>query len=292
MKNFVNVIKACQNAGGAGSKAAIQAALSTADEDTKSLIWHALNPYLTYGVRKWEQPTKFEKDGVAGVGQFLDLLQALSSRSLTGNAAQEAVTKVLSLYTAEQAGLLELVIEKDLKAGFSEETANKVWKGGKGLYDVIPTFEVMLADKCESPEEFEKSINFPCQADWKYDGCLSSSWTIKLKDGRTVTIGEFVDGQMEGEVLSYNVSTKKKEWKKVLAHVKNSMPERIYEWFQLILEDGTVLPPLTGNHRVWLPILKCWRRVDELQVDDVLLSNKYHHTFNGGENGALDKIAA
>lgn len=170
MKNFVNVIKACQNAGGAGSKAAIQAVLSTADEDTKSLIWYALNPYLTYGVRKWEQPTKFEKDGVTGISQFLDLLQALSSRSLTGNAAQEAVTKVLSLYTAEQAGFLELVIEKDLKSGFSEETANKVWKGGKGLYDVIPTFEVMLADKCESPEEFEKSINFPCQADWKYDG--------------------------------------------------------------------------------------------------------------------------
>jgi ATP-dependent DNA ligase len=169
MQNFVKVIKACQAAGGAGKKEAIKAALSIADEDTKALIWHALNPYLTYGVRKWEKPTSFQKDGYAGVDQFLDLLQALSSRSLTGNDASAGVTKTLSLYTAEQAEFLELVIEKDLKAGFSEDTYNKV-HGGDELYGTIPTFEVMLADKCESPEEFLEKINFPCQADWKYDG--------------------------------------------------------------------------------------------------------------------------
>lgn len=287
--NFVQVIKLCQGASGAGKKDVIKAALSTADENAKALIWHALNPYITYGVRKWDKPTSFSAPGHAGVGSFLDLLQALSSRSLTGNAASEAVTKTLALYTEEEAEFLELVIEKDLKAGFSEDTYNKVW-GDRSIYGGIPTFEVMLADKCEEPEEFLARLTFPAQADWKYDGCLSASWTIELRDGRTVTIGEFVDGDMEGEVLSYNVTTKKKEWKKVLARVKNSMPERTYEWFQLTLEDGTVLPPLTGNHRVWLPVLKCWRRVDELQVDDVLLSNKYHHTFNGGENGALDKI--
>lgn len=289
--NFVQVIKACQNANGAGKKAAIQSALSLCDEHAKALIWHAMNPYITYGVRKWEKPTSFQKPGFASVGDFLDLLQALSSRSLTGNDASAAVTKVLGYYTEEEAEFLELVIEKDLKAGFSEDTYNKVW-GDRSIYGTIPTFEVMLADKCEEPEEFLERLTFPCQADWKYDGCLSASWTIELKDGRTVTIGEFVDSQMEGKVLSYNVTTKKKEWKKVEARVKNSMPERVYEWFRLTLEDGTVLPPLTGNHRIWLPLLKCWRRVDELQVEDVILSNKYHHTFSGGEDGALDKITA
>lgn len=170
MKNFVQVIKACQNAGGDGKKAAIQAALSCSDEDTKSLIWHALNPYLTYGVRKWVRHPSTAKSGYAGVSYFLDLLQALSSRSLTGDAASDAVAKVLALYPKEEADLLELVIEKDLKAGFSEDTFNKVFKGGEGLYDNIPTFEVMLADKCESPEEFLEKITFPCQGDWKYDG--------------------------------------------------------------------------------------------------------------------------
>lgn len=167
--NFVKVIKACQSAGGAGKKAAIQAALSMADEHTRSLVWHALNPYLTYGVRKWDKPTDFSAPGYAGVGQFLDLLQALSSRSLTGNAAQETVTKTLALYTEEEAEFLELVLLKDLRSGFSEDTANKVWADVPG-YQPIPTFEVMLADKCESPEEFDEKVTFPCQADWKYDG--------------------------------------------------------------------------------------------------------------------------
>jgi len=170
MQNFVAVIKACQSAGGAGKKEAIKAALSIADAETRSLIWHALNPYLTYGVRRWEKPTTFQGSGYAGCGNFLDLLQALSSRSLTGNDASTAVTKILALYTEEEAEFLELVIEKDLRAGFSEDTYNKVWTGKDDLYGTIPTFEVMLADKCESPEEFLEKITFPCQADFKYDG--------------------------------------------------------------------------------------------------------------------------
>ncbi len=168
--NFVQVLKVCQNANGAGKKAAIQAALALCDEHARALIWHALNPYLTYGVRKWEKPTSFQKPGHAGSGHFLDLLQALSSRSLTGNDAQAAVTNNLALYTEEEAEFLELVIEKDLKAGFSEDTYNKVWAGKDDLYGTIPTFEVMLADKCEEPEEFLERLTFPAQADWKYDG--------------------------------------------------------------------------------------------------------------------------
>jgi hypothetical protein len=285
MQNFIDVLTACQNASGAGKKATIQFALATADVTTRKLFWYAMNPYITFGVRQFEMPTSYQKPGCADANQFFDLLEALSSRSVTGDAARAAVTKTLALYDKETAEFLTRVLEKDLRAGFSAETANKVW-GDK----VIPTFEVMLADKCETPEEFLEKITFPCQADFKYDGCLSASWTIDLKDGRTVTIGEFVDGQMEGDVLSYNVTTKKKEWKKIEARVKNSMPERTYEWFRLTLEDGTVLPPLTGNHRIWLPLLGCWRRVDELHVDDVILSDKRHHTFDGGQNGALDKI--
>ena len=168
--NFVQVIKACQSANGSGKKAVIQTALSTADENARALIWHALNPYLTYGVRKWEKPIGYSAPGYAGVGSFFELLQALSSRNLTGNAAQEAVTKTLALYTKEEAEFLELVIEKELKAGFSEDTYNKVCAGKDDLYGTIPTFEVMLADKCEEPEEFLQRLNFPCLAEHKLDG--------------------------------------------------------------------------------------------------------------------------
>lgn len=232
MKNFVDVLNACQAAGGAGKKTAIQAALSLCDADTRSLMWHAMNPYLTYGVRKWEQPSSHQPLGYAGVGHFLDLLQALSSRTLTGNAAQEAVTKTLALYPKEVAEKLELVLEKDLKAGFSEDTYNLVllavgegdtseanikrikklldtgskdaFKANPNFNDLVPTFEVMLADKCEEPEEFLERLTFPAQADFKYDGqrniCFVSSGGAIDHRARSGKPSEHLTGLFDDEM--------------------------------------------------------------------------------------------
>ena len=266
MSNFVQVIKACEAAGGAGTKKDIQTALSKADPTTQRLIKEALDPYRVFGVRKFDMPKSGIPTTPLAFTEFFLVLDKLASREWTGDTARDAVTCVLGNFSSEDQGYIVRVLDKDLKAGFSADTMNKLHPG------LIPTFEVMLADKCESTEDFETAITFPCQADFKYDGCLSAGWTIQLRDGRSLTIGEFVDNNLEGEVLSYNVTTKKNEWKKIQAKIKNSMPERAYEWFQLTLEDGTVLPPLTGNHRVWLPVLKCWRRVDKLTVDDILYS--------------------
>lgn len=267
--NFVDVIKGCESANGAGSKKVIQSVLAKADVNARRLISEALNPYRVFNVKKFDMPSSSTKtmDEQQDFQQFFDLLDKLHDRELTGNAARDAITASLSEFNIHTQQYLARVLDTDLKAGFSAETFNKVWPK-----EPIPVFDVMLADKCESVEDFEKNINFPCQGDYKYDGCLSRSWTIELKDGRIVTIGDFVDSNMEGEVLSYNNTSRVQEWKKITAKIKNSMPERTYEWFKLTLEDGTELPPLTGNHRIWLHELKCWRRVDELQVDDIILS--------------------
>ena len=45
--------------------------------------------------------------------------------------------------------------------------------------------------------------------------------------------------------------------------------EALSEWFELTMETGEQLK-LTGNHRVYLPKLNCWRRVDELTENDSL----------------------
>jgi hypothetical protein len=45
------------------------------------------------------------------------------------------------------------------------------------------------------------------------------------------------------------------------------------KWFKITLENGITMPPLTGNHLVWLPNLQCWRRVDALKVGDKLLQD-------------------
>lgn len=165
--NFVEVIKACEQAGGAGSKKVIQAAIAEADQTARKLISEALNPYRVFGVKKFDMPQAFAKcmDHQQVFTPFFELLDKLHSRELTGNAAREAVTSTLTQFNDDTQQYLARVIDKDLKAGFSADTFNKVWPNEK-----IPTFELMLADKCETPEEFEQYITFPCQADFKYDG--------------------------------------------------------------------------------------------------------------------------
>lgn len=164
IQTFVSAVEACENASGAGKKKVIQAALQGLSAEGRKLMFYTMNPYYTYGVKKFERPKEYaSEDG--GLDLIIDVLDQLRHGELTGNAARETVTMLLSAFTKKTASYLERVIEKDLKAGFSPDTYNKVWPN-----DPVPVFNVMLADKCEDAEEFEKYVTFPCQADWKYDG--------------------------------------------------------------------------------------------------------------------------
>lgn len=162
--NFVQVLKKCETANGAGSKAIIRQALSELTPESRKLFIYAMSPYFMYGVKKFKRPDVYA-DEDSSLELVFDVLDQLRNRELTGDMARETVTMLLSAFTKETATYLERVIEKDLKAGFSADTYNKVWPE-----DQVPTFDVMLADKCEDAEEFEKYVTFPCQADWKYDG--------------------------------------------------------------------------------------------------------------------------
>jgi len=164
---FVRVLKECESAGGAGSKDVIKQSLITLDEDGRKLFEYAMDPFLVFGVKKFDEPQHFA-DTDACTDRFLELLDLLAARKITGNAAREWVTNILSQYTEDTAKYLSRVIDKDLQAGFSLETFNKI--AAKEGWSLIRDFTVQLADKCADADEFERYITFPCQADVKYDG--------------------------------------------------------------------------------------------------------------------------
>jgi DNA ligase-1 len=164
MSNFTSIIIECERAQGAGTKETIKAALVKADETAKKLIRYALDPYLVFGVRKYDEPTPSAVDSPDAYTNYFTVLDMLAARKITGDAARDAVTSALSLFSAENIPYVSRIIDKDLKAGFSADTVNKIFK------NLVPTFEVMLADKCETPEEFMEKIQFPCLAQHKYDG--------------------------------------------------------------------------------------------------------------------------
>ena len=166
MTNFVQVIKACEDANGAGTKKAILDALKTADVGAQRLIKEALDPYRVFGVKKYERLPwhEYSTTDNVDVSIITRVLDKLASKELTGNAARTAVITMLAEFTPETSKYIERIIDKDLDAGFSADTVNKVFPG------LVPTFNVMLADKFDTDEEVKANVTFPCLAEAKYDG--------------------------------------------------------------------------------------------------------------------------
>jgi intein/homing endonuclease len=102
----------------------------------------------------------------------------------------------------------------------------------------------------------------------KYNGCLASDCIIQTNLG-PLTIGDIVNKQIDCEVLSYNTKTKKQEYKKVLHFMKNHGTNDVV-WYEVETSSGDKIK-LTGCHKVYLPRLQCWRRVDELTPNDVIM---------------------
>lgn len=163
--NFVQVITACEQASGPGMKDIIKAQLKTADTFCRFLVQQALDPFVVFGVKKYDAPTAYAAvDPSDAENSIKAVLSNLENRVITGNAAREAVTELLSMFSENTAKYLARVIDKDLQAGFSAETFNKIWPN-----DPVRVFDVMLADKCAKDEDFA-NLTFPCIADIKYDG--------------------------------------------------------------------------------------------------------------------------
>jgi DNA ligase 1 len=74
---------------------------------------------------------------------FFDCAQICASRSHTGNAAVEIMHSALSCATPEEEKWMRKILKKNLAIGASTKTVNKVFP------DLIPTFEVALAQKFE-----------------------------------------------------------------------------------------------------------------------------------------------
>lgn len=150
--------------------------------------------------------------------------------------------------------------------------AKALWKKKKdgGCFEDINDIdtalftEPMLAKKYE---DYADEIQFPVYSQPKLDGCLhedtiviTSLGDIKIKDVRTGM-----------DVFTFNETTGQQELKPVIGVYKNGVDvnETKTEWFKITFENGKDIT-LTGNHRVWVDNLKCWRRVDELDGTEEL----------------------
>jgi len=100
----------------------------------------------------------------------------------------------------------------------------------------------------------------------KVDGCCHEDVVLITEEGEK-TIKEICNKKYVGKILSYNIFLDNVEFKEMEGYF---ISKEKREWYELELENGTTIK-LTGNHKVYLPKLNCYRRVDELKGDEEFL---------------------
>jgi DNA ligase-1 len=104
----------------------------------------ALDSMITFGLK--QIPEKTDEDGPGfSWDSFVVLTGRLRNRDLTGNNARDAVDQAIAQATKKQwNGWYRRILIKDLRAGFSEKTINKVVEKKYADY-AIPVFSCQLA---------------------------------------------------------------------------------------------------------------------------------------------------
>jgi hypothetical protein len=99
--------------------------------------------------------------------------------------------------------------------------------------------------------------------------CLSGDTIINTEDG-PMTIKDICETKYTGNVLSYNIILDQNEMNKINSH---SIQNNNNDWYEIELESGKTIKA-TGNHRIWMPEIKCFREVRELLGNEIIKINK------------------
>lgn len=153
--------------------------------------------------------------------------------------------------------------DKKAKTGYFEDP-NKV----DDFYFVEP----MLATPLHAVKD---GIQLPCIVETKFNGCLNADTLIDLADGSQQTIQMLVENKQPVLVKTYNTKTGDIEDKPISGWMVASakLDKSTFQWYKLKFENGHSLV-VTGNHRIWVDNLQCWRRVEDLDgTEDVLPLN-------------------
>ncbi len=104
------------------------------------ILYYMYNPFHQYYIRKIPKYERSYNASTFTWDQIFSILNEFRLREVTGNAAIEKLSHLLSYIHYKDASLVELILKKDSKTGLSTTFINRV------LPNLIPKFEVMLAD--------------------------------------------------------------------------------------------------------------------------------------------------
>ena len=196
------------------------------NETLREVVRLALDPFTQFYIRKIPEYT--QSSATTTLANALGGLFDLSHRIVTGNAAIEYLRMLLSSLDADDAKVLERIIQKDLKCGVSVSTANAVWGGLVHEYPVMlcSPFEQKLVDK----------VQFPALVQMKMDGMrfnaivkhteIDSSVEYRSRNGKEIQLL----GNLDKEFIA----------------LSNGI-DCVFDGELLVVDNGIILDRQTGN---------------------------------------------
>ena len=197
------------------------------NELLREVLVAALDPTINYYIKKIPEFVSGQKP-VNDLWWALTELTRLQDRTVTGNNAISFLQSVLEQISVEDSKVIIKVIEQDLRAGFSESTANKVWSG------LIPDFPYM---RCSLP----KAVNLD-EFSWE-----AGVYSQLKADSMFANVNHMMSGDVR--ILSRNgTQFPLDEFEYLVLDVKDTFPTNTQTHGELMVKrDGVVLPRQIGN---------------------------------------------
>jgi len=170
------------------------------------------HPTTEYYIKKFNTTPDHGHFGSATLDYAIDQLHVLSNREVTGNAAKVWLDNALGQLSEDDAEVLARIIKRDLRAGFTESTVNKVWP------NLIYSHPYMRGSGFS--DKLLKKQKFPCYTQLKSDGLYSDtvvradSVTYMARSGKIqelnnpkrdaalmAAVAQFGEFVLQGEVL-------------------------------------------------------------------------------------------
>ena len=212
-----------------------------------SFVKACYNPYITFGVRQVPDTVGIS-DAENPWEEFNELMLQLSQRRLTGHAARDAIQSVAERFdSSEWNTFLAPVLRRDLRAGISDKTINKICK--KTEYE-IPIFGCQLATNSEGRPEM-KGIK---RLEPKLDGVRVLLMVIPSDFGDVTTICFSRNGK-QFDNFTHIEEQVRENWIKIARGHQNAL----INGFVL---DGEVI----GN--TFQELMRQARRKSDVQADD------------------------
>lgn len=216
------------------------------------------SPTVNFYIKQIEPAKKF--DGTVSLSSALISLNNIATRQFTGNAAREYLLGIMQSVTADDAEVLAKVISRDLRSGFGDSTANKVWK------NLIPEFPYQ---RCSLPKA--------CKLDkfsWK-EGVYS-----QLKaDGMFANVDHDADGNVSIRSRS-GTEFPLTHFTHLVDDIKGTFPKGTESHGELLIKrDGIVLARQIGNG-ILNSVIKTKYTIDVLKEEICVLEEKLKNLKN------------